>query len=56
MSCMINFETDLFVIGCIEFDSPDVILCGWLGSKHQLTIEFASDVTSAVDLALDLDS
>ena len=27
-----NFEVTLFADS-----SPDVILCGWLGSKHQLT-------------------
>ena len=24
-------------ISCYDLPSPDVILCGWLGSKHQLT-------------------
>ena len=27
----------LIVTECYGTDSPDVILCGWLSSKHQLT-------------------
>ena len=30
----VSFSPDIIPSGCF---SPDVILCGWLGSKHQLT-------------------
>ena len=32
-------------LACLPILSPDIILCGWLGSKHQLTIFRTSLVT-----------